>query len=91
MPEKITSQGQLLPGEIYEDCRFHPCVCITVDDNILTGISLIDGSYPHNCKIGRCKIRKLSLQEAMEWKKGGPQQLEEFGLSQKNFVGGWWK
>jgi len=68
MAEKITNLGQLQLGEIYEDCDYHPCLCIRVDGYEVFGISLIDGSYPRNCEIGRCGLVKLSIAEAIESK-----------------------
>jgi hypothetical protein len=44
----IKSYDQIKPGDYYEDCGYHPCICVSVnaeDDEIL-GISLVDGSYP---------------------------------------------
>ena len=41
------------PGDIYEDVIYHPCLCVgvSVEEDELWGISLIDGSYPRNCSI----------------------------------------
>jgi hypothetical protein len=66
------------PGDYYEDCWFHPCLCTEVDeDGGISGVSLIDGSSPRSCDIVRCGVRKLTLDEAMLWKKKGPQRLAE--------------
>jgi hypothetical protein len=66
------------PGDFYEDCSFHPCLCIEVDDQGgISGISLIDGSYPRSCDIENCGVRKLTLEEALIWKRKGPQKLDE--------------
>ena len=64
-------------GDIYEDCSFHPCLCVGVDDQgVICGISLIDGSFPRSCDIESCSVRKLTLEEALTWKNKGPQQLD---------------
>ena len=74
MPEELTSETSLKPGDFYEDCAYHPCLCISTDreeDNI-SGISLIDGSFPRSCSFVHCGVRKLSREEAMHWKFFGP-------------------
>jgi hypothetical protein len=65
------------PGDYYEDCSFHPCLCTEVDEHGgISGISLIDGSSPRNCDINYCGVRRLTLDEVLLWKKAGPQNLE---------------
>jgi hypothetical protein len=64
-------------GDIYEDCSFHPCLCIAVDGDTIQGVSLIDGSSPRTCSLSHCGIRKLSLEEALFWKSHGPQDMPE--------------
>ena len=58
------------PGDIYEDCADHPCLCIgiDVDDDNIWGISLIDGSYPRSCSLDHCGVRKLTVEQAWEIK-----------------------
>lgn len=67
------------PGDIYECCSFHPCLCLGVDNEERTiwGISLVDGSYPRSCDLDSCGVRKLSLEEAFSWKQNGPKELPE--------------
>jgi hypothetical protein len=60
------------PGDIYEDCGFHPCLCVTATESEVSGISLIDGSQPRSCDIGACGIRHLTIQEAWDIKLNGP-------------------
>ena len=64
----------LKPGDIYEDCAFHPVLCLGVDykNDEIWGISLIDGTYPRSCSLLRCGVRKLGLQEAWTSKLRGP-------------------
>ena len=75
VPKVIVEAGQLLPGDLFEDCRFHPCLCIeanTHDDlDGVAGISLVDGT-PCNCSILNCGLRKLTVEEAIQWKYHGP-------------------
>jgi len=63
-------------GEYYEDCSYHPCVCIRVDGDELFGISLVDGSAGRCCSIINCGVVKLSLKEACELRFYGPKDVE---------------
>ena len=74
MPIPADSPTQFQPGDYYEDCVFHPCVCIRVDpeDDELLGISLVDGSFPRGCCFRHCGVRKLTLAEALHWRFFGP-------------------
>lgn len=85
MPTSIRSCKDILPGEIYEDSEFHPCICIGVDDHGVFGISLVDGSYPRAVDFGPTGLRKLSVAEAWEWRKGGPADFELSDLKR------WWR
>ena len=63
---------QIKIGDIYEDCDYHPCLCVGVDhegdDIAVWGISLIDGSQPRACSLSYCGVRKLTVSEAWEIK-----------------------
>lgn len=63
--------AQFSPGDIYEDCANHPCLCIEVGetDDEIWGISLIDGSHPRACSLAHCGISKLTPAEAWDRKK----------------------
>jgi hypothetical protein len=39
------------------------------------GISLVDGSYPRNCGVPQCGVRKLTFEEAVTWKFFGPPEM----------------
>lgn len=90
MPTQIHSPKDILPGEIYEDTFFHPCVCIEVNGYEIWGVSLIDGSYPRTTDIPNSLPRKLSVQEAWKWKIEGPLDLEELGVTLEEKQK-WWK
>ena len=60
------------PGDLYEDCSYHPCVCLGAGDGAVWGVSLVDGSYPRTCDIGVCGVRKLTPEEAWSIRVGGP-------------------
>jgi hypothetical protein len=63
------------PGDIYEDVFFHPCLCVGVEDGAAWGISLIDGSQPRTVDLGISGVRKLTVQQAWEWKQRGPEAM----------------
>lgn len=74
-PEQQHSKSteSFAPGDLYEDCAYHPCLCVGVVDNDdeegIWGISLIDGSYPRKCSLYHCGVRKLTIDEAWEIKR----------------------
>jgi hypothetical protein len=53
------------PGEIYEDCAFHPVLCTRNDGEEIEGISLIDGSFPRSCDLRHCGVVKLSVADVL--------------------------
>ncbi len=65
------TSDRILPGDIYEDCDFHPVLCIesSVEDNVVCGISLIDGTMPRSCSFAHCDVQRLSLVEAVRLRK----------------------
>jgi hypothetical protein len=77
------------PGDIYEDCLYHPCLCIEASDHHVSGISLIDGSQPRQCDIGACGVRHLTPQEAWRIKQQGP--LDPYVKEQVPADRRWWK
>jgi hypothetical protein len=64
------------PGDIYEDCACHPCLCVEATEYEVSGISLIDGSQPRSCDIGPCGVRHLTVAEAWNIKLRGPVDTE---------------
>lgn len=78
MPIEGLKPGDLQPGDIYEDCAYHPCLCLGAEPNgfEIWGISLVDGSYPRSCDLQHCGVRKLTLEEAWRWKRHGPPDIE---------------
>lgn len=55
------------PGDLYEDCSFHPVLCVGVneEDDEMWGISLIDGSQPRACSLQHCGPVALTVEEAV--------------------------
>lgn len=53
------------PGGIYEDCHGHPVLCTENDGDQLSGISLLDGTWPRGCSIACCAPEKMTLEEAI--------------------------
>jgi hypothetical protein len=78
MPQAVQQPGEIQPGDLFEDCRYHPCLCYEVgdpgDDGVF-GISLIDGST-WQCSLKACGVRKLTPAEAWQWKSSGPADVE---------------
>jgi hypothetical protein len=72
---------RIRPGDLYEDCSYHPCRCLTAEpsgwtrgwrrwlglimDIDLTGISLLDGSR-RSCSARHCAPVKLTVAEVAE-------------------------
>ena len=76
--EGALKELQLSVGDIYEDCDYHPCLCVSIstEDDDISGISLIDGTQPRSCSLIHCGIRKLSVAEAWNIKLNGPTEKE---------------
>jgi hypothetical protein len=74
MATPVNDDSELKPGDFFEDCSYHPCLCVRSQDGQVDGISLVDGSFPRNCGIPACGIRKLTAEEAITWRLHGPQQ-----------------
>ena len=77
MPTRLHKPGQLRVGEFYEDCAFHPCLCVSVEAAgvLIEGVSLVSGSISR-CNIRHCGLRKLSPDEAIAWRLSGPGDVE---------------
>ncbi len=80
MPIPISSNEDIAIGEYYEACNFHPCLCTSqggdYSGNAIEGISLVDGSIL-NCNVKHCGLRKLSIDEVIEWKMNGPKDANQ--------------
>lgn len=76
MPKPVKSIADIKVGDIFEDCSFHPCLCIVAGTNdspaAVEGISLVDGSGPRCCSAIHCGLRILTIEEAIHWKFFGP-------------------
>ncbi|CBG71820.1 hypothetical protein SCAB_47661 [Streptomyces scabiei 87.22] len=62
-------------GDIYEDCSFHPVLCTEIDDDgwvVLSGISLIDGTFPRSCDAQHCAPVRIPVEEVMTIKNDLP-------------------
>ena len=75
---RVREQLNLAPGDVYEDCAWHPVLCVSVDyeNDEICGISLIDGTYPRSCSLRHCGVRKLTVEEAWEVRQKGPSDPE---------------
>ncbi|MFI1400377.1 hypothetical protein [Streptomyces sp. NPDC020681] len=59
-------------GDVYEDCSFHPVLCTEIDDDggvVLSGISLIDGSFPRSCDGQHCAPIRIPVEGVMAIKR----------------------
>lgn len=76
MPKQIKTEKDIRVGDFFEDCAFHPCLCIGAggkdDPDNIEGISLVDGSSPRSCSARHCGLRLLTIEEAIRWKFHGP-------------------
>jgi hypothetical protein len=63
----VTTGHEFVVGGFYEDCAYHPCLCIGIDEEErgLTGISLIDGSIPRSCSIDHCGPEPITIEDAV--------------------------
>jgi len=88
---KVKAELQLAPGDIYENCFFHPAMCVEVnyDEDSISGVSMIDGSYPRNCSLRFCGVRKLTVAEAWEIRQHGP--LDEEDRQRISSERKWWR
>lgn len=59
--DEDTSPEDIKPGDIYEDCAYHPVLCTWRDGDEVAGISLIDGSRPRMCSLSHCGVVKLDI------------------------------
>ena len=79
MPQPVSQPVELAPGDLFEDCRYHPCLCIegggADDPGGVWGISLVDGT-PCGCDIRHCGLRKLTVEEVVYWKHHGPRDVD---------------
>ena len=89
MSQPETLDLKISPGEIYEDCSYHPCICMGVDSGFVRGVSLIDGSQPRQCDLRMCGVRLLSPAEAWEIKQHGPSDPE--GRASIPLQQRWWR
>jgi hypothetical protein len=76
VPSMVRTESDIRAGDFYEDCAYHPCLCIRVLDGEVSGVSLVDGSSPRSCDVSHCGIRRLTLEEALTWKFYGPPDVE---------------
>jgi hypothetical protein len=64
----VSPIDKITVGGIYEDCSFHPCLCILIQGDDIEGISLVDGSSPRSCSVAHCGPTALTVSEAVSIK-----------------------
>ncbi|MEV4128063.1 hypothetical protein [Nocardia sp. NPDC049707] len=68
--------GEIGPGDIYEDCHFHPVLCTHINDgDEIGGISLIDATSPRACSLSHCAVIKLSIDDVIAARADWPAHL----------------
>lgn len=90
MPTPVKHDCELKPGDYYEDCAYHPCLCVSSGQGMVDGISLVDGSFPRNCGVPQCNVRKLTPAEAITWRLYGPQDVPAEFESTFDLNAAWW-
>jgi hypothetical protein len=82
----IDQSGDINPGDIYEDCAFHPVLCTHNDGGSLMGISLIDATTPRSCDLNHCGVIKLSVADVIaaraDWRGYLARRTDEFAAEQ---------
>lgn len=86
---------RIKPGDIYQDCAYHPVLCTKSDGDAVEGISLIDGTSPRSCSISSCGIKLITLRTALRIKKRGPATAKKQHIAALEKQGWeftkWWK
>jgi hypothetical protein len=60
---------ELIPGDLYMNCDYHPVLCSESDQDDVSGISILDGSMPRSCSIEHCNVRRLTIHDALNLRK----------------------
>ncbi len=76
MPVEVKSSKELKPGDLYEDSLKHPCLCVNRNGTEVSGISMVDGSYPRCDDLNHTTLRRLTVEEAWHWRIHGPRDRE---------------
>jgi len=71
----IDESEDINPGDIYEDCAFHPVLCTHNDGEVVMGISLIDATSPRTCDLKHCGVVKLSVTDVIAARANWPSYL----------------
>lgn len=73
----------LKPGVIFSACDLHPCYVseLDIDDNSISGVSILDGSTNHRCSLTSCGVYIMKPDEVTSyknaWETGGQKAIEE--------------
>jgi hypothetical protein len=63
----MSESDRIHTGEFYEDCRYHPMLCVEADydNDELVGISPITGDIG-SCSPTHCGVEELTVSQAIE-------------------------
>jgi hypothetical protein len=66
----MADSDRIRVGELYEDCSFHPVLCVysDYDDDELRGVSLIDGRGPSSCSPRHCGVVRVTIEDVLKAK-----------------------
>ena len=68
------AEREIRPGDIYEDCRYHPMVCISNIEDNLTGVSMVTGAIGC-CSQSSCGV--IKFKNYSEAQKAATKLIEE--------------
>lgn len=74
-------------GDYYEDCGYHPRICIYASNTDIQGVSLVDGTIS-DCSIRYCRPKKITQEAAIRIRTFGPYGKKRDYL--KQFYAGEW-
>lgn len=87
--DEYPAEHKVQVGDYYEDCGYHPLLCIESDyvKDTLTGISLVNGNI-RSCSCYSCGVKKLTKEQAIQWRLAGPPKDEY--CNPETFENKWW-
>jgi hypothetical protein len=66
IPASVSTE-RIQRGQFYEDCHYHPMLCLSADGDKLVGVSLVTGGMGV-CSEHDCAAVPMTLEEAIDRK-----------------------
>jgi hypothetical protein len=63
---RVRRRRKIRVGDIYEDCAYHPVLCLESQGDDIAGISLLDYSEPRSCSIKHCGVFVMTPEQVAE-------------------------